>query len=162
MIEYSLIKWYPSLPENWKINHKYRYFTKSFLMDNTTTNETHKISKLELHPDFWRKKEVNTIESKSLIQTFANELGIHVDILKSKNRDQNIVLARNMYWLLERAKNNRIYREIGFITGHHHSSVIVGIKKIEWLLAKKDPEVIEIYHKIKHLFPAGYNIYIKQ
>lgn len=89
---------------------------------------------------------------------FAKAIGIPIEVILGRSRVRNIVIARSLYWRLERVVNNLTYEKIGAISGHSHSSVLPAIKKIEEDIYLKNFETIEAFKKVQHLFPHYYRL----
>lgn len=66
-------------------------------------------------------------------------------------RDNEVVLARNMYFYVCRRKTKYSLEKIGSLVGRHYASVLHGIKKLEeWM--DSDKTVAAIYDAIMDVF----------
>ena len=71
------------------------------------------------------------------LDVYSERIGISVENLKSKSRNTEIVVPRQVYWFyLKSQKYN--FCEIGRLFGKSHGTIIFGVKRIQNLIDIKD------------------------
>ena len=90
-----------------------------------------------------------SVSAENIIKLVASKFGIKVSEIKSKKRNRNIVIPRQMAMYLIRKLTPLSLPEIGEVFGGmDHTSVLHGIRKMENLL-KSDSEMLKIAKEIE-------------
>ena len=93
------------------------------------------------------KKQDNTkqnITNEKIIEVVAKYFKVKENDIISKIKTANVCLARNIVMFLIRDINSSNYQEIGKLLNRNHSTIISGIKNIEYMLQNdiKLPSII--------------------
>ena len=97
------------------------------------------------------KKQDNTkqnITNEKIIEVVAKYFKVKENDIISKIKTANVCLARNIVMFLIRDINSANYQEIGKLLNRNHSTIISGIKNIEYML-QNDSKLPSIMAEIK-------------
>ncbi|MCK4265524.1 chromosomal replication initiator protein DnaA [Candidatus Babeliales bacterium] len=98
--------------------------------------------------------EVNQPKSKTssslnkILKTVAKYCSVSIEDIKSKNRNKNIALARQVAFYMLKKETTTSFQAIGdFVGGRNHTTVLHAVTKIE-TLKSKSKEVTQLLEKI--------------
>jgi len=74
---------------------------------------------------------MKNIEPKKILNIICNHYDVSQDLIVSSNRQNHMVIARQMYCYFAKKYSDKSYRFIGELINRDHCTVIFSIKKIE-------------------------------
>lgn len=96
----------------------------------------------------WKQMEndLNSSDPDVLLLKINELFGVDI---RQKTRKWDIVEARYIYWIYLRNRNFS-YREIGKKTGHAHSAVLQGIRRLKILNEVQDAKIVKKLNIVKN------------
>jgi len=87
--------------------------------------------------------------SAAIVTACAAEFDLLPSEILSKTRAQSKTRARHLAWYLMRRLLCKSDVEIGKLTGFDHSSVLHGIREVEWWIKKRPEDAESVFRRIR-------------
>jgi chromosomal replication initiation ATPase DnaA len=101
------------------------------------------------------EKNINLVDNLKKFTT--RYIGTTIEVLPSKTRKGEIVLARQIIWFLIKLNTMITFVEMGNLFDRDHSTAMHGINKIKDLVSINDKEILSILKRIKKSIDENMN-----
>jgi chromosomal replication initiation ATPase DnaA len=77
--------------------------------------------------------------------------GYSMQNLQAKNRNEEVLLIRQIFMYLLRLNDLLLFKEIGAMLHKDHATVMWGVNKVKEYIQVKDVRFMNVYENFKHL-----------